>query len=38
MQRTFDKRNNGSVVDYIGVLVTTMNWSGLVRKRRGQGV
>jgi len=38
MQRSFDRRNNCSVVEYISVLVSRIRWSGLECKRSGLGV
>jgi len=35
MQRSFDRRNNGSVVEYISVLVSRIKWSGLECKKSG---
>jgi len=38
MQRSFDRRSNGSVVEYISVLVCRIEWSGLECERSGLGV
>jgi len=38
MQRSFDRRSNGSVVEYISVLVCRIERSGLEWERSGLGV